>query len=183
MPKGVRGREKEQAQDQAIGSGAGCILSLTRNRRSILRGRGEGGMSYDFKNIPPATACFAKLPLQISVILAFRESPGKGNQSGITGPQCAKALITRGITLQKAAPVSTPPPSGRVPAPPPTTRPEVIVISESQVALLVLLAILLVAAEFKLSPLSIVNYLGTFFLWEGELPAHCLVFSWGISSY
>lgn len=52
-------------------SGAGFIPSLTRNLWSILTGEEEGGMSYDFKNIFLATVCFAKLPLQTSMILVF----------------------------------------------------------------------------------------------------------------
>lgn len=86
--KGVR--ERERREQQAIGSGAGFIVSLTRNLQSILRGGEEDGVIYGFKNISLATVCFAKLPLQTSMILAFRESP----RSRITRPQCAKAFIT-----------------------------------------------------------------------------------------
>lgn len=74
--KGVGVRER--GQGQATGSGEGFILSLMRDLWSILRSEKEGGVLSGFRNISPATVCFAKLSLQTSVIPAFRESPGGG---------------------------------------------------------------------------------------------------------
>lgn len=66
-------------------------------------------MSYDFKTISPATACFAELPLQISMILAFRESRSRGTEVGSPAHNVLRLLLHEELPSRKeAAPVSTP---------------------------------------------------------------------------
>lgn len=67
-------------------------------------------MSYDFKTISPATACFAELPLQISMILTFRERPSRGTEVGSPAHNVLRLLLQEELPSRKeVAPVSTPP--------------------------------------------------------------------------